>query len=281
MIGRDRLQLVVVLDLREHLAAVHLGQVEVQQDEVRAVALGVRLLPFQERHRLVAVRDDGQVDVASWPRRGLRASDARRLGCLRPGARRSTCRHLRSDHAAPSAASRVNRNVDPSPACDSTEMVAAVPLDDLLADRQADAGAGELVSLVQPLEHAEDPLEVLRVDPQPVVLHREEPLPVAVLRGRDVHLGVPGRWYLIALPTRFWNSWISCISSARTCGQRIVGDDGAAVLDGAAEVRERLQERRLRWRSRAAPVPWSRRARRPAGPGSAAACGWPRRPRTR
>ena len=31
--------------------------------------------------------------------------------------------------------------------------------------------------------------------------------------------GVPGFWYLMALPIRFWNSWISCIPSARTGGR--------------------------------------------------------------
>ena len=67
--------------------------------------------------------------------------------------------------------------------------VAAVPLDDLLADRQPDAGAGELFALVQPLEHAEDPFEILRVDAEAVVLDREHPFLAAVPGGGDVDLG--------------------------------------------------------------------------------------------
>ena len=68
-----------------------------------------------------------------------------------------------------------------------------MPLDDLLADGQSDAGAGKLFALVQPLEHAENPFEVLRVDSQAVVLHRKYPLLSAVLGGGDVHAGTSGR----------------------------------------------------------------------------------------
>jgi hypothetical protein len=44
-----------------------------------------------------------------------------------------------------------------------------VPGDDALHDRQADAGALELAGAVQPLEHAEEPLGVLRVEADPGV----------------------------------------------------------------------------------------------------------------
>ena len=67
---------------------------------------------------------------------------------------------------------------------------AAVPLDDLLADGQPDAGAGVLGACVQPLKHAEDPFEVLWFDAQAVVSHREGPLRAAILGGRDVDLGI-------------------------------------------------------------------------------------------
>ena len=60
----------------------------------------------------------------------------------------------------------------------------AVALDDLLADRQADAGARVLVPAVQALEDDEDALEVLRVDADAVVAHREDPL-AAVLRAAE------------------------------------------------------------------------------------------------
>ena len=48
-----------------------------------------------------------------------------------------------------------------------------MPLNNFLADGQANPGAGELVPFVQPLKHSEYLVEVLRIDSQPVVLHRE------------------------------------------------------------------------------------------------------------
>src|SRR5579884_527116 len=53
---------------------------------------------------------------------------------------------------------------------------AAVALDDLAADGQADAGAGVLLLRVQPLEDDEDALQVLRVDADAVVTNPEQPL---------------------------------------------------------------------------------------------------------
>src|SRR5207344_1466513 len=63
---------------------------------------------------------------------------------------------------------------------------ASVPLRDLLADREADAGAWVLVAPVQPFEGREDPLRVLRIDADCVVLHREAPAFVGLLDA-DVH----------------------------------------------------------------------------------------------
>src|SRR5690242_16860233 len=62
----------------------------------------------------------------------------------------------------------------------------AVPVDDLLADRQPDAGAGIFVAIVQALEHEEDALAVLRIEPDAVVRDAERPR-AAVLARRDVH----------------------------------------------------------------------------------------------
>src|SRR3954449_11866882 len=53
---------------------------------------------------------------------------------------------------------------------------AAVPLDDLLAHRQADAGPGELVLAVQTLEDHEDALAVLGLDADAVVAAAEQVL---------------------------------------------------------------------------------------------------------
>ena len=161
---------------------------------------------------------------------------------------------------------------------------AAVPLDDLLADRQADAGAGELFPLVQPLEHAEDPFEVLRLDSQPVVLAPRTSTSLAAVPGRDETwtCGDSGALVLDGVADQVLKQLNQLHLVGQDAGQRIVRHHGAAVFDGAAQVHERLLPAPPRWRCRpAGPCLSSRRANRPAGPGSAAACGWPRPPRRR
>src|SRR5918992_302554 len=49
----------------------------------------------------------------------------------------------------------------------------AVALDHLLADRKPNAGTRVFALVVQPLEHHEDALEVLRLDADAVVAHRK------------------------------------------------------------------------------------------------------------
>jgi hypothetical protein len=46
-----------------------------------------------------------------------------------------------------------------------------VPFDYLFTYRQTYSGTGELVTLVQPLEHTEDLFKVLWFDPEPIVLY--------------------------------------------------------------------------------------------------------------
>ena len=58
--------------------------------------------------------------------------------------------------------------------------------DDLLADRESDAGAFVLLMRVQALEDLKDPLAVRRRDADAVVGHREMPAFVIASR-RDVH----------------------------------------------------------------------------------------------
>src|ERR1700687_4903704 len=69
---------------------------------------------------------------------------------------------------------------------------AAVPCDDLLADGQSDAGAGKLFPFVQPLEHAKNLFEVLRINPQSVVPHREDPFLPATTGSGNMHPGNSG-----------------------------------------------------------------------------------------
>ena len=56
-------QVVVGLDLRQHLAAVAAGQVEVEQDEVGAGGVGVLALAAQVGERLAAVAHDVEAVV--------------------------------------------------------------------------------------------------------------------------------------------------------------------------------------------------------------------------
>jgi hypothetical protein len=63
-----------------------------------------------------------------------------------------------------------------------------VPLDDLLAHREADPRPRVLLAAVQALEDDEDALRVLRIDADAVVLDGKEPLP-APTDGGDVHAG--------------------------------------------------------------------------------------------
>src|SRR3954468_6830625 len=68
----------------------------------------------------------------------------------------------------------------------------AMALGDLLADREPDAGAGKLPFGMQLLEHHEDPLEVLRLDADAVVLDAELPFVPGFLH-HDVDPGHRGR----------------------------------------------------------------------------------------
>src|SRR5580692_5694478 len=69
--------------------------------------------------------------------------------------------------------------------------LSAMALHDLLAYRQADARAGKLFPLVQALEHAENSLEILRVDSEPIVLNGEAILLAAIQRS-DMDSGSSG-----------------------------------------------------------------------------------------
>jgi hypothetical protein len=62
-----------------------------------------------------------------------------------------------------------------------------VALDDFLADGQSDAGPVELFPFVQPLEHAKNPLEVLRLNSQSVVLHRKYPFGPGIAGSGNMH----------------------------------------------------------------------------------------------
>ena len=95
---------------------------------------------------------------------------------------------------------------------------AAVSLDDLLAGRQADAGAGVRVPIVQSLEDDEDSLRVLGVDADAVVADGEDPLPAC--RSAETWIrGAAVPRNLIAFSIRFWNSRSIREASADSVGR--------------------------------------------------------------
>src|ERR1035441_3687233 len=61
--------------------------------------------------------------------------------------------------------------------------LSAVPLDDLLADREPDAGARIFRFGVQSLEDLEDPVGMVRIDANTVIPHGKQPLRAGVHRG--------------------------------------------------------------------------------------------------
>lgn len=67
-----------------------------------------------------------------------------------------------------------------------------MPFDDFLANSQADTGAGEFVASVKALEHAENTVEILRFDSQPIVLYRKQPFVVWLADRRNMHRGHAG-----------------------------------------------------------------------------------------
>src|ERR1035441_1380499 len=57
----------------------------------------------------------------------------------------------------------------------------AMPLDDFLADGQADARARIDLAGMQPLEDLEYPVKILRLDANPIIAHGEYPAPILLL----------------------------------------------------------------------------------------------------
>src|SRR3989339_233207 len=70
---------------------------------------------------------------------------------------------------------------------------AAVALDDLAADRQADAAPLVLAPAVQPLEHAEDPLRIFVLEADAVVREAELAVRAGHLRRQEASVGGGGR----------------------------------------------------------------------------------------
>jgi hypothetical protein len=113
----------IALDLTEHLAPVHAGQVEVEQDEVRARRRGVGVLLAEEPHRLdpvghVVQRVPDVVVLERLADHELVAGVVLDEQDVDHTALRTRVRH----RAASPATGSVNRNVVPRPTAVSSQM---------------------------------------------------------------------------------------------------------------------------------------------------------------
>ena len=100
-----------------------------------------------------------------------------------------------------------------------------MPLDNLLANSQADAGSRIVLAGVQPLEDLEDPLIILRVNANAVVAHREDPAPLRSL-GADMNLRGLLAMELKGVANQVLKKLSDLAGVHRESGQRIVGHDG-------------------------------------------------------
>ena len=73
---------------------------------------------------------------------------------------------------------------------------------DLLADGQPNAGTRKLFSLMQPLEHSKDPLEVLRFDTEPIVSNGKLSSLAPVLERRNAYSGSAALLVLDGVPNK-------------------------------------------------------------------------------
>src|SRR5215472_4137451 len=111
----------------------------------------------------------------------LWCSKASRVIRTSPGSSSTSRTSTTRGPAEPETGPCGDRGVEPDPA--------AVILDDLLYHGEAYSGSGIGRLVVQALEDHEDPVGVLRLDPDPIVAEREQPVrSVAARRHRD-----PGR----------------------------------------------------------------------------------------
>src|ERR1700722_9804073 len=116
----------------------------------------------------------------------------------------------------------------------------AVALNDLLADGQSNPGSGELIPLMQPLEHSEDFFEILRVNSQSVVFYRKVPLLAAVPGSGNVYSGDAGFLVLDSVADEILKQLGQLHIVSQDGGERIVRDYGTAFFDGTAQIRQSL-----------------------------------------
>src|ERR1700724_871914 len=116
----------------------------------------------------------------------------------------------------------------------------AQPLQNLLANGQSDSSALELVSPVQPLEKDEDPLKVLRINPQAIVAHGKEPFMATVFPGRNVYVRDFGTAVLNCVPHEVLKYLGQLRIIRRDDWQRIVSHYRSAHLNRCSQVCKRF-----------------------------------------
>jgi hypothetical protein len=117
--------------------------------------------------------------------------------------------------------------------------IAAMPLDDIFADREAHSCAGEFLAPMQALKHSEYSFEVLRFDAESVVLHRKYLLLRAVLPGRNMNSGYFGAPILDGIAEQILKQLRQLQLVGHHTRQGIVRYARPAFLDGTAKIDHR------------------------------------------
>ena len=119
-----------------------------------------------------------------------------------------------------------------------------MPLDNLLADGQPDAGAGILFAGVQALENLENPPGILRLNADAVVPHPKEPL-LLLPAGADVDFRRPLAVELDGVSDQVLKELRNLGGIHRQAGQWVAGDLRAGLLDAGLQVVQGVAQKRV------------------------------------
>src|ERR1700722_17132326 len=118
-----------------------------------------------------------------------------------------------------------------------------MPLDNFFTDCQSHAGAGELLSFVESLEHAKDPLEELWIDAEPVIFHGKHPSLTAVPGSGDVYSRDSRLLILDGIAYKILEKLDDLVSVRLDSREGIVSDESTAIDNCAAKIHEGLIQR--------------------------------------
>src|SRR6185369_2719437 len=205
--GRYRPQRFVRLDLRQYLPTVHFGKVQVQQDEIGARGAGVAPHARQKRHRLDAVERDVQVDrPVGLEQSFLCQSHVAGTVFDQQHFDRRANHSVGTRHIALLSGS-ANRNVEPCPSWDST--LISPPCRSTI-----------FLQIASPMPVPANSSRLCSRWNMPKIFSKYcGSIPSPLSFTANIHLSSPlrvtetctwgtppGCWYLMAFPTRFWNS---------------------------------------------------------------------------